>query len=221
MIQDASFSRSINSKSFPYRLYLPRGYKEDAGKSWPLVVFLHGAGERGTDLQGVSRHGPLREVEKGREFPFLIAAPQLTGQDYWGGYIESLNAWLDDLLAAYAVDPDRVYLTGLSMGGTGTWLWAMASAQRFAAILPVCGTGICWCAGNVTRLPIWTFHGSADETIPVEESIHIVNRVNASGGNARLTICEGYTHDCWTDTYCREDIYEWLLSHRRGDPPSR
>lgn len=215
MIQDASFSRSLMSKGFPYRLYQPPTCGQEPDKQWPLVIFLHGAGERGTDLLGVSRHGPLREVEKGRDFPFLIAAPQLSGQEYWGGYIESLNAWLDDLLEAYPVDPGRVYLTGLSMGGTGTWLWAMASPRRFAAILPMCGTGICWCAGNVTGLPIWTFHGSADEIIPVEESIHMVNRVNASGGQARLTICEGYTHDCWTDTYAREDIYEWLLSHRR------
>ena len=221
MISDAMFSHTMAAKEFPYRLYKPAGYDEQSENKWPLVIFLHGAGERGYDLQGVSRHGPLREVEKGRDFPFLIAAPQLDGLDYWGGYIESLNAWLDGLLEAYPIDPDRVYLTGLSMGGTGTWLWAMASPGRFAAIMPICGTGICWCAGNVTRLPIWTFHGSADETIPVEESIHMVNRVNASGGHARLTICEGYHHDCWTDTYARQDIYEWLLSHRRGEKQAK
>lgn len=217
MIQDARFKRNVAGKAMPYRLYQPSNYDNQPDRLWPLVVFLHGAGERGIDLQGVTRHGPLREVAKGREFPFLIAAPQLSGQEYWGGYIESLNAWLDDLLETYRINFDRVYLTGLSMGGTGTWLWAMASPERFAAILPMCGTGICWCAGNVKKLPIWTFHGSADEIIPVEESIHMVNRVNACGGNARLTICEGYTHDCWTDTYAREDIYDWLLSHHRGE----
>ena len=215
MIQDKQFSREVVGKAMPYRVYTPKHYDAEPETRFPLVVFLHGAGERGTDLQGVTRHGPLHEVATGREFPFLIAAPQLSGQEYWGGYIEWLDAWLDDLFATYRIDPDRVYLTGLSMGGTGTWLWAMASAKRFAAIMPMCGTGICWCAGNVKELPIWTFHGSADEIIPVEESIHMVNRVNACGGHARLTICEGYTHDCWTDTYAREDIYEWLLSHRR------
>ncbi len=217
MTTNLQFNRNIVGKAMPYRMYFPADYDTETDKKWPLLIFLHGAGERGTDLTAVYRHGPLREVEQGRDFPFLIAAPQLSGQEYWGGYIESLNAWLDDLLQTHAIDPDRVYLTGLSMGGTGTWLWAMASAKRFAAILPMCGTGICWCAGNVTRLPIWTFHGSADEIIPVEESIHMVNRVNASGGNARLTICEGYTHDCWTETYAREDIYDWLLSHKRSE----
>ncbi|MGI6265210.1 MAG: phospholipase [Acutalibacteraceae bacterium] len=217
MTQEKRFSRPVAGKSMPFLVYTPEEYDDQPDKRWPLVIFLHGAGERGTDLKAVRRHGPLREVERGRAFPFLIAAPQLSGQEYWGGYIESLNAWLDDLLAEYRIDPDRVYLTGLSMGGTGTWLWAMASAGRFAAIMPMCGTGICWCAGNVAGLPIWTFHGSADEIIPVEESIHMVNRVNASGGNAKLTIMEGYTHDCWTDTYAREDVYEWLLEHRREE----
>lgn len=217
MFKEQRFERQIAGKAMPYKMYLPTEYPQDDETKWPLVIFLHGAGERGTDLKAVSRHGPLREAEQGREFPFLIAAPQLSGQEYWGGYIESLNAWLDDLLVTYRIDPERVYLTGLSMGGTGTWLWAMASADRFAAILPICGTGICWCAGNVKDLPIWTFHGSDDETIPVDESIRMVDRVNASGGNARLTICEGYTHDCWTDTYAREDVYAWLLSHRRGE----
>lgn len=206
---------AIERARLPYMLYLPQGYTEQPEEKWPLVIFLHGAGERGSDLEGVYRHGVPKRVRNGEEFPFILAAPQIDGQHYWAGYTETLNNFLDELTSTLRVDEDRVYLTGLSMGGTGTWMWAMANPERFAAIAPMCGTGICWCAGNLGRVPVWTFHGDRDETIPIDESIRMVERLKACGGEARLTVYEGYGHDCWTDAYQRDDLYEWLLSKRR------
>ncbi len=206
---------AIERAQLPYMLYLPQGYEDQPEKKWPLVIFLHGAGERGTDLEGVYRHGVPKRVRAGDEFPFILAAPQISGQRYWAGYTETLNSFLDELIATLRVDEDRVYLTGLSMGGTGTWMWAMANPERFAAIAPMCGTGICWCAGNLGRVPVWTFHGDQDTTIPIDESIRMVERLKACGGDVRLTVYEGYGHDCWTAAYQRDDLYEWLLSKTR------
>lgn len=201
--------------TLPHAVYLPEGYEEDTAKQWPLVIFLHGAGEHGNDLQAVYRHGPLREVREGREFPFIVIAPQIDGQTYWACYAETLNAMLDGWLKDYRIDPSRVYLTGLSMGGTGTWMWGMMNPERFAAIMPICGTGICWCAGNLKDVPVWVFHGDADTIVPIAESYSMVERLKACGGDVTLTIYEGYDHDSWTDTYRREDVYEWLLSHTK------
>lgn len=198
-----------------HAVYLPADYEADSEKKWPLVIFLHGAGERGDDLQGVYRHGPLREVRAGRDFPFIVIAPQITSPHYWACYSETLNAMLDNWLKEYRIDPSRVYLTGLSMGGTGTWMWGMMNPERFAAIMPICGTGICWCAGNLKNVPVWVFHGDKDTTVPIGESYTMVERLSACGGDVRLTIYEGYGHDSWTDTYCRDDVYEWLLSHTK------
>ncbi len=218
MIQKTTMQPTALSRApLPYALYTPDDYDAAADKQWPLLIFLHGAGERGQDLAGVFRHGPLRRVQEGASFPFLIAAPQIDGQQFWACYTETLNSWLDELLRDWRIDPARVYLTGLSMGGTGTWMWGMAAPKRFAAIAPMCGTGICWCAGNLREVPVWAFHGDADETVPVGESERMVERLTQSGGQARLTIYEGYGHDCWTEAYRREDLYEWLLSHRKGE----
>ena len=206
---------SMGGVSLPTAVYLPKDYDSDPEKKWPLVIFLHGAGERGTDLEGVYRHGPFREIREGREFPFIAIAPQITGQKFWACYTETLNAMLKQWLADYRIDPARVYLTGLSMGGTGTWMWAMANPEHFAAIMPLCGTGICWCAGNLGKMPVWAFHGDLDTTVPADETLRMIARLHNDGNPARFTICAGRGHDCWTETYHREDIYEWLLEQHK------
>ena len=135
---------------------------------------------------------------------------------YWGGYIESLNDFLDGLLDRLRVDADRVYLTGLSMGGTGTWLWAMANPERFAAIAPLCGTGICWNGEALRQVPVWCIHGDKDDTVPLHESLRMVERGNERGGSARLTVFEGVGHDSWERAYAGSALVDWLLSHRKG-----
>ncbi len=139
-----------------YLLYLPQDY--DQRESWPLLLFLHGSGERGDNLELVKKHGPPKLVAEGRDFPFIIVSPQCP-KDRWWEPIELL-ALLDDLAGKYKVDADRVYLTGLSMGGFGTWRLAFQAPERFAAIAPICGGGEKYWAKRMASLPVWAFHGA-------------------------------------------------------------
>ncbi|HTO94351.1 MAG TPA: PHB depolymerase family esterase, partial [Bacteroidota bacterium] len=122
----------------PYLVYLPPDYGKDE-RAWPLVLFLHGAGERGTRVELVKRHGPPKLAAAGRQFPFILVSPQCPEDEYWS--VPVLKALLDRILATYRVDRSRIYLTGLSMGGNGTWRMAMAYPDLFAAIAPICGWG--------------------------------------------------------------------------------
>jgi poly(3-hydroxybutyrate) depolymerase len=127
--------------SLRYLLYLPESYSRQKGQKWPLLLFLHGAGERGNDLNLVKKHGPPKLMEQGKEFPFIVVAPQCPSESWWTEELDALAALLDEVQSRYAVDPDRVYLTGLSMGGFGTWTLACRYPERFAAIAPICGGG--------------------------------------------------------------------------------
>lgn len=202
-------------KTLRHAVYLPPEYDTQQEKKWPLLIFLHGAGERGNDLEAIYRHGPFREIREGRDFPFVVIAPQIEEPRIWAGYTESLNAMLDGWLSEYRIDPDRVYLTGLSMGGTQTWMWGIENPERFAAIIPICGSSIYWAAGYLKDVPVWAFHGDQDTVVPYRESVHMVDKLQRMGGNVRFTPVLGAGHDCWTVTYHREDIYEWLLQQHK------
>ena len=200
--------------NFGYVTYLPKDYDEN--KNYPLVFFLHGAGERGDDLDIASRHGFMKHVrEDDKDYPFIFVAPQCPHGKYWGCYTESLIAFLDYICDNLPIDRERVYLTGLSMGGTGTWMLAMADPDRFAAIAPVCGSGICWNAGILKDMPIFIYHGDCDETVPLYESITMVKRVNKCGGNAQIEICYGLGHNAWDIAYAGDELTNWLLSHKK------
>ena len=200
--------------SFPYAKYLPRGYEK--GRKYPFLLFLHGAGERGDDVDTAARHGFLKHVrEQGRDYPFIIVAPQCPGGRYWGRYMESLIAFLEDMTESLGADPDRVYLTGLSMGGTGTFLLAMAEPTKFAAIAPICGSGIYWYGGALRHIPVMMVHGDVDETVPVSESVSMLYSINKRGGNAELRILHGVGHNAWDEAYEGEWLTEWFLSHKR------
>ncbi|MGB9623674.1 MAG: prolyl oligopeptidase family serine peptidase [Phycisphaerae bacterium] len=197
-----------------YLLFLPEEYGRDRARRWPLLLFLHGAGERGDDLNLLKRHGPPKIVEKDPHFPFIVVAPQCPANRF-GFANDVLIALLDDVIARYAVDPDRVYVTGLSMGGYGTWSLACAYPERFAAIVPICGKGETWQAGNLKHVPVWAFHGAKDTVVPPEGSEKMVEAVRRNGGEAKLTIYPEAGHDSWTATYDNPELYEWLLKHRR------
>ena len=199
-------------KTFGYLEYLPKEYGK--GEKMPLVIFLHGAGERGDDLELVARHGWLKHVRNGQEYPFVILAPQCPQNDYWGCYIESLNAFLDTALKEYDVDPKRVYLTGLSMGGTGTWLWSLANPERFAAVLPVCGSGVCWYAGKLVNKPVWAMHGDADTTVDWGESVRMTEAIRKRGGNPKLTLYPRVGHNAWDYAYSDPEVIEWMLAQK-------
>ena len=199
--------------NFRYVTYFPKEYN-GKGK-YPLVFFLHGAGERGEDLDVACRHGYMKHVrESGAEYPFIFVAPQCPDGKYWGCYTESLLAFLDYICESLPIDRDSVYLTGLSMGGTGTWMLAMAAPERFAAIAPICGSGIYWYGGILKNTPIMVYHGDCDETVPIGDSMEMVKSVNKRGGNAQIKVLYGVGHDAWEAAYEGDALYTWLLSHK-------
>lgn len=203
-----------------YLLYLPKDYGKQADKKWPLVVFLHGSGESGSDLEQVKRHGPPKLIANGKEFPFIVVSPQASLIPPRGWQIETLNAMLDDVLAKYAVEPDQVYLTGLSMGGFGTWAWASANPQRFAAIAPICGGGDTWLASRrLKTMPTWVFHGAKDPAVPIADSEQMVAALKEAGNpEVKFTVYPEAGHDSWTASYANPELYTWLLSHKRPAP---
>ena len=201
--------------NFEYAEYLPKDYDEN--KKYPLVFFLHGAGERGNNLDLACAHGFMKHVrEEGKEYPFICVAPQCPKNKYWGCYTESLIAFLDYICDTLPIDEERIYLTGLSMGGTGTWMLAMAAPERFAAIAPVCGSGIPWYAEVLKDTPVYMYHGDCDDVVPIEESVSMLNALNKRGGNAKLKICYGVEHNAWNIAYSGYELVNWLLSHKKA-----
>ncbi|MBM4042568.1 MAG: phospholipase [Planctomycetes bacterium] len=200
-----------------YLLYLPPGY-ERGRKRWPLLLFLHGAGERGKDPELVKKHGPPRLIAEGHEFPFIVVSPQCPKGQSWS--TDVLHALLDELGGSYRVDTRRVYLTGLSMGGYGTWSLACERPERFAAIAPICGGGNRLLAHGLKDVPVWAFHGAKDEVVPLAESERMVDAVKGCGGKAKLTVYPEAGHDSWTPTYASPALYKWLLKHRRPPCPA-
>jgi len=206
------------SVSLKYLLYLPKGYGENKDQKWPLMLFLHGAGERGNDVNKVKVHGPAKLVEQGKEFPFIIVSPQCPADSWWTDQLDALVALLDDVQAKYAVDTNRVYLTGLSMGGFGSWALGCRYPNRFAAIVPICGGGEWFLAERLKNVPVWAFHGAKDNVVPLRESQEMVDALKRAGGNVQLTVYPEANHDSWTETYNNPKLYEWLLSqHKAGE----
>jgi predicted peptidase len=242
-----------------YWLYLPKGYDKDVEKEWPVILFLHGGGERGDDAEKVLKHGPIKEVfSENRDLPFIILAPQMRAmpetpdrerknrsrgqrpkvqptsmvrqptdeEPRWGslgppyGWHEldkDLLLILDRALAEHRADPDRVYLTGLSYGGFGTWYMATNYPDRWAAAVPICGAGQPEEVHKIGKLPVWLFQGGNDNVVLPEWSIATADALEESGGDVRVTVHEDLGHDCWTRVYEGEDIYNWMLSHKRGE----
>ena len=188
------------------------------GEKLPLLVFMHGYGERGaadgSEVDRVAAHGYFKCIAKGEEYPFMMVAPQCPNNNFWGAYVESLGKFLDHVIAENNVDTDRIYLTGLSMGGTATWLWSMSEPDRFAAIAPVCGEGISWHASSIAKLPIKAFHGDIDDVVTPHASLEMVSRINKAGGNASLTLFHGVKHNAWDYAYNRE-LIEWFAQHSK------
>ncbi|MHC4501493.1 MAG: carboxylesterase family protein [Planctomycetota bacterium] len=185
---------------------------------WPLIMYLHSAGKRPEDLNKIWIPMPPRAHDTKRDFPFIVAYPQCPKDSrghYKGWPSELLSTLLDYIEHRYRVDTERVYLTGISMGGSDTWSLACAYPERFAAIAPVCGlTRPSW-ACRLKNVPIWAFHGARDEVIPLRESEEMVQAVKACGGDAKLTVYPDAGHNAWTPTYKNKELYDWFLAHRK------
>lgn len=213
---EQSFEKTVKKElSCRYLLFLPEGYGEGR-KLWPMILFLHGAGERGNDLEAVKAHGPPKIVEQRRDFPFVVVSPQCPEDAWWSEQEEVLIGLLDYIMSHYEVDTERVYLTGLSMGGFGTWHLACHYPERFAAIAPICGGGEPLAARRLKDMPVWAFHGAKDEVVPLKRSEEMVEAVREGGGDVKLTVYPDAEHDSWTETYDNEELYEWFLRHRRS-----
>ncbi len=208
--------RKLNLINTRYLLFLPADYEANPKKIWPLVLFLHGRGQRGYDVDVVKAHGPPRLAAAGRPFPFILVAPQCPPTRSW--LPAELGALLDKMQKDFRVDADRVYCTGLSMGGYGTWALACEYPDRFAAIAPICGGGDPRDAARIKHIPTWVFHGRRDTAVPVGRSLKMVKAIRQAGGSPTLTIYRDKGHDSWTVTYDNEQFYRWLLANRRGKP---
>ena len=208
----------VKNIAFHYWLHLP--IAAQLGTPCPLILFLHGAGERGDNLEQVKVHGIPKVVEQQPDFPFITIAPQCPLDSSWPFELDALQALLGDALANLPVDPARCYLTGLSMGGYGTWALAAQCPERWAAIAPICGGGS-WLNGfpqrvvRLVNLPVWAFHGARDPVVPLAESQRLVDALTANGGDAKLTIYPEAGHDSWSETYANPELYGWFLTHHR------
>ena len=240
-----AFKRTITKNiGYEYLLFLPKGYEAQADKKWPLILFLHGSGERGTNVWLVSVHGPPKLVKPVVEAPknetpearaqrelamkklsenFIVISPQCPANERWDN--DTLLGLLDHINATHRVDTSRVYLTGLSMGGFGTWSLGVRYADRFAALAPICGGGEridILIAGRKNKAAlqstaVWAFHGGKDTTVPPEESDKMIAAMKKAGAtDLQLTIYPEAGHDSWTATYANPKLYDWFLQHHRA-----
>lgn len=211
-----SFEAEVTLKvGYPYLLSLPEGYQKDTDKKWPLLVFLHGAGERGNNLEKLKKHGPPKLMAAGRKFEAIVVCPQVLPLQVWNPY--GVKALVDELKSKYRVDESRIYLTGISMGGFGTWDTIMEFPDLFAAAIPICGgAGVKFVmAERIKHLPIRIFHGDVDPAVPVDNSRRIQGALEKAGGHSSLTVYPGVAHDSWTQTYDNPEVWQWLFQQQK------
>ena len=209
-------------KTVDYLLYLPKEYAgDDSGKAWPLMLFLHGRGESDGPLSIVKKWGPPRLIERGEHFPYIVVSPQCPrSPGSWPQPTQQahLLQLLEHITKTYKVDKDRIYLTGLSMGGEAAYRFAAHRPETFAALAPLS----CYVDSKtysmlerIKDLPVWVIHGADDTVFPLDKARQPVEAIRAAGGDVLFTILEGHDHDTWTDTYSDPTFYEWLLEHLR------
>ncbi len=199
-----------------YMLYLPEAYANDTVR-WPLMLFLHGAGECGTDIEKVKKHGPPKLIAEGREYPFIVVSPQAPPQTPWRyewGSDDLFNL-LQYIFKEYRVDRDRVYLTGLSMGGFGAWNLAEAHPEIFAAVIPICGGGDSSKVWKLRHMPVWCFHGAKDKTVPLSASQQMVDALKTYNPSVKFTVNPEGEHNIYEEVYTDDSVYDWMLAQRR------
>lgn len=215
-ITEHSFDEKIEIPvKVDYVLYTPDGYK-DSKDDFPLIVFLHGAGERGEDLSMVSVNGPLQYIKEGNKIDAVILAPQCPEGVYWQPH--EVAALVKKVIEEQRIDENRVYLTGLSMGGYGVWATGGEYPELFAAMAPVCGAiyrPIYRNVSNIIEMPIWVFHGALDDVVSPENSNKMVRTLKEAGSKVKYTIYPLANHNSWTETYNNPELYKWMLAQKK------
>ena len=203
----------LYNAGFNYIIKMPKDYIE--GNKYPLILFLHGAGERGCDEKSLTPIGPLRTGLEEYIEDFVVVSPQCPLEITWFDVSESLDKFIDFVINLPFVDNKRIYLTGLSMGGYGAFQIAMRTPSKFTALVTCCGGGMYWNAEKLKDLPTLAYHGIDDDIVSFEESVKMVHSINKFGGNAKLITCYNCGHGCWDYAYANKEMYKWLLSHKK------
>ena len=194
---------------FPFMVRIPDEMEENL----PIIFQLHGAGERGNgkdDLWKVEVHGLSKIMTEDKNYRCILVEPQCKENSFWVAHIQEINSFIDKVCEYFKADLKRIYLTGLSMGGFGTWYTAMAFPHKFAAIVPICGGGMPWNAGVLT-MPVWAFHGMDDDLVLPSNTIDMVNALKKAGRNVKMSLFEGVGHGVWVNAY-NDELVNWLLS---------
>jgi len=227
----------LGAIEYRFRVFSPKGWTKR--KKWPIILFLHGAGERGDDNMAQSKVGIGPAIARQQaSFPFVVVLPQCPKNRWWTEpdmQTLALKA-LDEASSEFNGDPKRTYLTGLSMGGYGSWVMAANNPKRFAALAVICGgvrppprlnlpeaanrpelsgNPYGYVAAKIGKTPVWVFHGGADPLVPVSESRNMVEALKAAGGNVRYNEYEGVGHNSWDKAYAEPELFTWLLSHTK------
>ena len=210
-VKEGDAERKVEIK---FLLFLPTAYgtPEKKDVKWPLLLFLHGGGERGDNLELVKKHGPPKIVEQKKDFPFVTVSPQCPAEKQWNA--DELAKLVDHVANTYQIDSKRMYVTGLSLGGAGTWDLLAKHPGKFAAAVPICGPGDPAAAEKMKATPIWVFHGAKDQGVPIAKSEEMVEALKKAGGTVKFTVYPEAGHDSWTETYINEDVYKWLLEQK-------
>lgn len=206
-----------NGASIAYLLYLPKDY--DAANKDQMILFLHGRGESYGPLSLVAKWGPPRFAARGDQLPYVLVSPQCPGDDSWNKPTQQkrLVELLEHVIKTYSIDEDHIGLTGLSMGGYGSWRLAADHPQLFSSVVPVCGGGDPADAEKLKDLPIWVFHGDQDRAVPFQRSVDMVEAIKKAGGEkVRFTTLEYVGHNCWSATYATPELYDWIRKHKRS-----
>jgi len=207
------FTTADGKAALDYLVYLPADYDKDKSKQWTLVIFLHGAGERGSNVQLVRKNGLTQTLEQRGAIPYVMVAPQCPANTGWN--VGTLDKLLDQVLADYRVDKKRVVLTGLSLGGFGTWSWSTEHPERFAGLVPICGGGKTAQATALKGMPIWACHGDADSVVKFATGQAIVDAAKAAGADIKFTVYPGVGHNSWGKAYAEPELEAWILARKK------
>lgn len=212
MIRKDHFAKD-NDFGMNYIVYHPENYE-----NLPLLIYLHGAGERANNIEHINRHGLPMLISEGREYPAVVLCPQCPGEFVWCNIVRDVKRLIDKVVEEYNIKKDRICITGSSMGGFGTWSMGITYSNFFSAIGPVSGGGMAWRTSNLRTTPVYAIHGKKDELVLPILSEHVVNATNEYGGNAKLLLLDDYAHnDGINKAYRDTDLIDWLLAQRRTD----